>query len=273
MRLPNGQEDYYLSRELYSVAALTDETGTIVEAATYDTYGKVAVYDGMAQAVEESPVGNPYYFTGRRLDLLPLAGGLKQAYHCRARACDPGNGQFMQRDPAGYLGELDLYLYARACPSVLTDPLGLCPACGGDNSYLPETPKHVRCFSPDGFLACLEDRRAESDHLACAQMWHLIRKKCDEDLDDKIARCKKRCDRWFDPCDSPTANASCRAGCDALSVGYAFCRAAELGGLAGCDAVYAATLIGCEAGATETFQADSCPEGYVPAEELNRWWQ
>ena len=71
------------------MAALTDEDGAIVEAATYDTYGQVAVYDSAAQAVEESPVGNPYYFTGRRLDLLPLADGLKQVYHYRARAYDP----------------------------------------------------------------------------------------------------------------------------------------------------------------------------------------
>jgi len=99
MRLPNGQEYYYLPRELYSVAALTDETGTIVEAATYDTYGQVAVCDGSAQRVDASPVGNPYYFTGRRLDLLPLAGGLKQAYHYRGREYGPGNGRFTQRDP------------------------------------------------------------------------------------------------------------------------------------------------------------------------------
>jgi len=103
LRLPNGAEYYYLPRELYSVAALTDEDGAIVEAATYDTYGQVAVYDGSAQAVEESPVGNPYYFTGRRLDLLPTASSpqpaAKQMYHYRAREYDPGNGRFMQRDP------------------------------------------------------------------------------------------------------------------------------------------------------------------------------
>ena len=133
MRLPTGQEYYYLPRELYSVAALTDETGTIVEAATYDTYGKVALYNGSAQAVEESPVGNPYYFTGRRLDLLPLAGGLKQAYHYRARGYDPGNGRFLQRDPLGaglangrgYPGEPNLYEYVRSASTRAVDPLGL----------------------------------------------------------------------------------------------------------------------------------------------------
>ena len=129
MRLPNGQEYYYLPRELYSVAALTDETGAIVEAATYDTYGKAAVYDSSAQAVEESPVGNPYYFTGRRLDLLPTASSpqpaAKQLYHYRARAYDPGNGRFLQRDPWGMVDAANLYEYVRSAPAIATDPAGL----------------------------------------------------------------------------------------------------------------------------------------------------
>ncbi len=138
MRLPNGQEYYYLPRELYSVAALTDEDGAIVEAATYDTYGKVAVYDASAQAVAESPVGNPYYFTGRRLDLLPTASSpqpaAKQLYHYRAREYDPGNGRFMQRDPLAMIRALlgtnepdgiNLYEYVRGIPSRGVDPQGL----------------------------------------------------------------------------------------------------------------------------------------------------
>ncbi len=118
MRLPNGAEYCHPPRELYSVAALTDETGTIVEAATYDTYGQVAVYDGMAQAVDASPVDNPYYFTGRRLDLRPLSDGLKQAYHYRARGYDPGNGRFSQHDPLEYVDGMNLFEYARGVPSV-----------------------------------------------------------------------------------------------------------------------------------------------------------
>ena len=142
MRLPDGKEYYYLLRELYSVAALTDEIGEIVEAATYDTYGRVAMYDGSAQAVENSPVGNPYYFTGRRLDLLPLAGGLKQTYHYRARGYDPGNGRFMQRDPLGYTDSTSLYEAFGSAATTRTDPHGTQAAtqpaggnCGADVTY------------------------------------------------------------------------------------------------------------------------------------------
>ena len=135
MRLPNGQEYYDLPRELYSVAALTDETGAIVEAATYDTYGQVAVYNGAGQPVGASPIGNPYYFTGRRLDLLPtasssprrVAGGdpqpvAKQVCHYRARAYDPGNGRFLQRDPSGYRDGGCLLEYALSEPVLYVDP-------------------------------------------------------------------------------------------------------------------------------------------------------
>ncbi len=133
------------------MAALTDDTGTIVEAATYDTYGKVAVYDESAQAVEESPVGNPYYFTGRRLDLLPTVHSpqpiAKQLYHYRAREYDPGNGRFLQRDPLStqsrsgrdYDQGLNLYDYVRSNPGNHSGSSGLrseppppCPTCGND---------------------------------------------------------------------------------------------------------------------------------------------
>ncbi len=124
MRLPIGKESYCLPRELYSVTALTDEHGTIVEAATYDTYGQVAVYDGAAQTVEQLPVGNPYYFTGRRLDLQPFADRLKQAYHYRGREYDSGNGRFMQRDPLQYVDGMSLQEYVSSKPAGLVDPFG-----------------------------------------------------------------------------------------------------------------------------------------------------
>jgi len=153
MRLPNGQEYYYLPRELYSVAALTDDTGTIVEAATYDTYGQMAVYNGAAQAVEQSSTGNPCYFTGRRLDLLPTASSpqpvTKQLYHYRARAYDPGNGRFLQRDPVYYNDSMNLLEYVVSNPPRFSDPLGLGRLPGmnkgrGDNPLYTAPPEKLQ---------------------------------------------------------------------------------------------------------------------------------
>ncbi|MCD6337320.1 MAG: hypothetical protein J7M01_03710 [Candidatus Marinimicrobia bacterium] len=46
-----------------------------------------------------SNYGNPYLFTGRRLDTMD-AGSLT-IYHYRARTYDPQTGRFMQWDPLG----------------------------------------------------------------------------------------------------------------------------------------------------------------------------
>ena len=137
---PEGASHDAIDRRAYSVAALTDETGAIVEAATYDTYGQVAMHDGSAQAVAESPVGNPYYFTGRRLDLLPTASSpqpaAKQLYHYRARAYDPGNGRFNQRDPYG-IGDYVRWTYlSRYAPAIRTGGWGEAANADGMHPYM-----------------------------------------------------------------------------------------------------------------------------------------
>ena len=58
---------YYHSNHLYSVAALADETGSLVERYGYGPYGDSVVYDASGTVIAESSVGNPYRFTGRRL--------------------------------------------------------------------------------------------------------------------------------------------------------------------------------------------------------------
>jgi RHS repeat-associated protein len=64
-------------------------------------------------------IGNPYTFTGRRLDYTT---GL---YYYRARTYSPDLGRFLQRDPLGYVDGLNLFAYAGNNPAVVTDPWGL----------------------------------------------------------------------------------------------------------------------------------------------------
>jgi RHS repeat-associated protein len=84
-----------------------------------------------------SRVGNPYFFTGRRLDVFDIhdagtphhftddyAGLTLYDYPRRTR--EPSLGRFTQRDPAGYTGGAGLYEYVRSNPIVGLDPLGLC---------------------------------------------------------------------------------------------------------------------------------------------------
>ncbi|MCB9865807.1 MAG: hypothetical protein H6816_04125 [Phycisphaerales bacterium] len=60
-------------------------------------------WGGCVVAEGESRIGNPYSFTGRRLDLLERPGTSSdvpvQVYHYRARWYDPVHGRFGQRDP------------------------------------------------------------------------------------------------------------------------------------------------------------------------------
>ena len=67
---PDGQRYCYSTNDLYSAYALTDGTGTVVERYIFDPYGKVTVLDGSGnpRTGNQTAYGNPWTFTGRRLD-------------------------------------------------------------------------------------------------------------------------------------------------------------------------------------------------------------
>ncbi|MCG3130992.1 MAG: hypothetical protein FLDDKLPJ_01767 [Phycisphaerae bacterium] len=66
-----------------------------------------------------SPTGNPFLFTGRRLD---AETGL---YFYRFRTYHPTLKTFIQRDPLGYVDSASLYQYVGGRPLFWLDPFGL----------------------------------------------------------------------------------------------------------------------------------------------------
>ena len=101
------QRLFYHENTLSAVFAITDAAAVILEGYQYESYGLPVVYEPGGNATVDwggddvintggpSAVGNPYLFTGRRLD--PESGW----YYYRARYLDPDSGRFTSRDPIG----------------------------------------------------------------------------------------------------------------------------------------------------------------------------
>jgi RHS repeat-associated protein len=121
-----GQAYYYHQNALWSVAAITDNAGSVAERYSYDAYGAATITNGAgvpvapnAWGTPHSAIGNPWMFTGRQLD---EETGI---YFYRARVYDSGKGRFLQRDPRQYIDGMNLYQYVGGRPTFGLDPDGL----------------------------------------------------------------------------------------------------------------------------------------------------
>ncbi len=128
-----GDRKFVHSNHLYSVAALTDNSGNVVERYRYDAYGQrtVLAADGVTVRASSS-YGNQVGFTGRYLD---RETGL---WYFRARYYSGSLGRFVNRDPLGYVDGMNLYA-AYYVPNKL-DPYGQTVNITGDTSPQPKPP-------------------------------------------------------------------------------------------------------------------------------------
>ena len=156
----DGTDDHYYAHDhLFSVAALLDDTAAVEEYYEYDAYGTVTVHtdDGVDDTwltaddttANVSAQGNPFTFTGQRLDSLDTDALLIMYYKNRYYLTTLG--RFAQRDPLGvndglclfeftmtgapesprpfltllqYQDGASLYVYVRNCPVDSLDSLG-----------------------------------------------------------------------------------------------------------------------------------------------------
>jgi len=116
---------YYVHDHLYSPVVLTNSAGSVEERYEYDAYGNCYVLEpNFADDPDgKSDYGNPYYFTGRRLDGLD-GGNLKIMYY-RRRWYDAFTGRFLTHDPLGYGSGMSLYEPFNSNPVKNPDPTGL----------------------------------------------------------------------------------------------------------------------------------------------------
>jgi RHS repeat-associated protein len=89
---------------LYSVSALTDSAGVVVERYAYDAYGKQTITAGVGGAVRtKSAVGFDRSFTGY------VADNESGYLFAHSRMYSPGLGRFVNRDPAAYPDGFNAY--------------------------------------------------------------------------------------------------------------------------------------------------------------------
>lgn len=126
-----NERHFYHANTLYDVYGLTDETTALKEAYQYDPYGRQTVINdgddadmivnfnsndvrtlGGASTVN----GNPYMYTGQRLD--PESG----LAHFKERYLSLDLGTFLSRDA---IGSVNRYEYSNGAPTMKTDKFGL----------------------------------------------------------------------------------------------------------------------------------------------------
>jgi len=184
-----------------------------------------------------SRIGNPYFFTGRRLDVIDIqnAGtphhftddyaGL-QIYDYRARTYDPVVGRFDQRDPQGLKGAasrgsavgdrfverdptrqyrdgMDLYEYTRSTPTKFQDPSGLGATEVANNV--------ARCRAD--WIECTANARLDPVGVAkCAAQWAI----CAQDVIppfNSLPDSSPECDKYGCKDEYQGANARCFCKC------------------------------------------------------------
>ncbi len=110
---------YYHRQLIGSVTQVTDPDEVVVESYDYGPYGEIAISDINGSSVSTSQIGNPFTYTGRRLD---EETGL---FYYRARHYSSELKRFIQRDPLEYVDGPNAYGYVSARSTIRRDPLGL----------------------------------------------------------------------------------------------------------------------------------------------------
>jgi len=113
MRVSNGTVYCYHFDKTGNTLALTDTPGNVANAYLYDSFGKVMTQTGT--------VRNPFTYVGA-FGVIDEGNGI---YYMKNRYYDAITGKFIQKDPIGFAGGINLYAYVGNNPVGSNDPNGL----------------------------------------------------------------------------------------------------------------------------------------------------
>ncbi len=228
---------YYHRTQQYSITALTDAAGQVVERYAYTAYGEPTILDASLTVLPDSAVGNRYLYTGREWD------GELGLYHYRARMYSADSGRFVSRDPIGFNStDTNIYRFVFNQPLVQLDPSGLkctvyVPITHGPRGpYIPDFDSTVDplvplidecdsigpvcCWMKEGKRRC-RDKIANPDVNPIPKGWpewdnsvidtndSQDRRKIQRIFDTFLPRAMKQCCAQRGKCD-------CRSGCSAV---------------------------------------------------------
>ncbi len=110
---------YYTGDALNSTAALTDGSGNVVERYRYTAFGQPSIFDTSSNLLTSSSYGNRFTFQGRE-----WFAEFQLTDH-RNRYYSPDMNRWLNRDPIGEKGGVNLYEFVKNEPISTTDPIGL----------------------------------------------------------------------------------------------------------------------------------------------------
>jgi RHS repeat-associated protein len=103
---------WFLADEQGSIKDVVDNTGTVIDHITYDSFGRIVS--------QTNPIDLRFAYTGREWDAET------GQYYYRARYYDPTVGKFISEDPLGFAGnDSNLSRYVNNQANYFVDPFGL----------------------------------------------------------------------------------------------------------------------------------------------------
>jgi RHS repeat-associated protein len=139
-----AQTYWYHANARNDTVAVTDQAGNVVIRLAYSAYGqayKITPTGALADLSAEETELVKYGFQGREMD---VETGL---IYIRHRYYSPEQGRFLQRDPIGYAGGMNLYEFTGGSPHNCTDPMGLDPFMDDLTDYIADLEKRQTLLS------------------------------------------------------------------------------------------------------------------------------